>query len=351
MNAAHRRLVLCKREDWRIIRSDNVELVGDAITARRAEYSTAYVCLGAIDGGGRGFEWGRVSLETLLPSDTSIRVYAFCSDVLERVADDGEYLPAGSGDDFYLDLEGRYLWLKFVFTCSESSPVLRAVRLAVSGDHMADYLPGIYRDGARGGGFTRRFLSVFDSIVTDMERQIDALPSRFDIDGAEGEMLRYLAGWLCVDDADAAAADGELREYVRNLPEVYGSMYTVEGVKRSVTRLCGRTPLIIESADVDPNGPDCPDSGLYRRLYGENPYRFFILLPEDTFPDSEALELFTNRLGGMIPANTSFVTIPLALSVQLDRHSYLNINSMVSGYTPAVIDESRAINFDMTIGG
>jgi phage tail-like protein len=338
--------VLCKREDWRIIRSENIERDGDALRARRAAFSTAYACLGAIDGGERGFSWGRVSLEVELPKDTLIRAYAFASDDPSGDFSDEAYTPAGESEDFYLAAEGRYLWLKLIFICSEESPVLRAVRLWMFGDHMLDYLPEIYR----GGDFTKRFLSVFDSIIMDMERGIERLPVKFDFERAGGDMLRYLAGWLGADDEDAAD-DETRRAYMRELPGIYESMYTPRGVKRSVERLTGREPLLIESADVDPNSPDCPDSELYGRLYGENPHRFFILLPEDTFEDSKALEAFTRRMNRLIPANTSFSTVLLTQGARLDRHSYLNINTMVSDYVPAVIDGSRAMNFDTTIGG
>jgi phage tail-like protein len=347
MNAAHKRLVLCKREDWKLIRSENIELIGDAIATRRAEFSTGFACLGEIDAGERGFVWGRVSLDALLPPDTSIRTYAYASDARPDVADGIEYAPAGGSEDFYLDARGRYLWLKFVFTCSDVSPTLRAVRLVMAGDHMIDYLPEIYRVS---GDFTKRFLSIFDSMATDMEREIERLHARFDIDGAGGDMLRYLAGWLCAEDA-AEMGDDDLREYMRSLWEGYASMYTPDGVKRSVKRLCGREPLLIESADVDPNSRDCPDPELYRKLYGENPYRFFILLPDDTFGDGGALAAFTREMAKLVPANTSFSTVLLARGVQLDRHCYLSINSTVSGYAPAVIDVSRAMNFETTIGG
>jgi phage tail-like protein len=346
MSTAHGQLVLRRREDWRIIRSANIEHAGDALTIRRSASSAASVYLGAVDSGERGFVWGRVSLEAELPQDTLIRTCAFASDDALEDPEDEAYLPVGESEDFYLAAEGRYLWLKLVFIGSEHAPVLHAVRLWMYGDHMLDYLPEIYR----GNDFTKRFLSVFDSIAMDTEREIERMPERFDFERASGDMLRHLASWLSAEDEDFED-DASLREYMRSLSGVYESLYTAEGVRRSVRRLTGREPLIIESADVDPNSPDCPDSGLYRRLYGENPYRFFILLPEDTFENSRELAAFTRRMGKLIPANTSFSTVLLTPGARLDRHSYLNINTMVSDYTQAVIDESRAMNSDTTIGG
>jgi phage tail-like protein len=320
--------------------------MGDALTIRGSAAASASVYLGAVDSGERGFMWGRASIEAELPRDTLIRSYAVATDDASSPPDDEAYLSVGESEDFYLNVEGRYLWLKLVFIASERAPVLYAVRLWMYGDHMLDYLPEIYR----GDDFTKRFLSVFDSMAMDMEREIERMPERFDYKKASGDMLRYLASWLSAED-EAFEGDAALREYMSSLSGVYEGMYTVSGVRSSVSRLTGREPLIIESTDVDPNSPDCPDSGLYRRLYGENPYRFFILLPEDTFENSRALAAFTRRMDKLIPANTSFSTVLLTPGARLDSHSYLNINTMVSDYTQAVIDENRAMNSDTTIGG
>lgn len=60
---------------------------------------------------------------------------------------------------------------------------------------MVDYLPAIYQEE----DFTRRFLSIFDSVFTDMDRAIDRLPGQLDYEHAGGELLRYLAQWVCVE--------------------------------------------------------------------------------------------------------------------------------------------------------
>ena len=365
MNTIHKQRVFCKKEDWNISLAWNIVAEGDALTLTFDTKTKGVFCLKALDSGENGFAWSRVSLDYHLPADSLIRTYAYASDV-KNIGDNkdiDEFLAGlkgptaknelhkmfklvGSSDDFYLYMTGRYLWFMFEFISAGIHPVLKGLRVHMAGDHMIDYLPEIYR---KQNGFTKRFLSVFDSMYTDMEKAIFALPARFDFESTDPAMLRYLADWVCVDESDLD--DTTLIERIRNAAYEYESRYTVRGIKNSVQRLTGREPLIIESMDVDPNRPGCVNSSLYRKLYGENPYKFFILLAEDSFHDHSRMESFLKKMRQLIPANTDFELVLLKRCVQLDWHTYLGINSAVSDYSAVMIDESTTIHYDTMIGG
>ena len=233
---------------------------------------------------------------------------------------------------------------KLLTAAGAGSPVVHALRLWMGGDHMVDYLPAIYQEE----DFTRRFLSIFDSVFTDMDRAIDRLPGQLDYEHAGGELLRYLAQWVCVEGGDR---DELVRERIRTALSDYEDLYTVEGVRRSVRRLTGREPILIEHFQVSPNRPDCKDPELYRRLYGDDPYRFFVLLPEDAFSSQRERRQFQRDMEEVIPAGMTMQMIQLKPCVQLDWHTYLGINSQVGGYVPAAIDEQVTIHYDTTIGG
>ncbi len=366
MKTLHKQLVLNKREDWRIAMGQGVCAGGDSLTLCDGA-AHGFVCLKAVDAGENGFAWGRLSIGCHMPKDSLIRTWAYASDskAYGDAADldallggtrpqteeaaallGGLYRLSGDGEDFDLALSGRYLWLMFELIAPGRPPVIEAVRLHMPGDHMMDYMPAVYR---KNGDFTRRFLSVFDGVLMDMEREIYALPARFDYENADGGMLDSLARWVCVDPARQERETVVSR--IRTALSDYEEMYTVRGVTRSVERLCGRRPLIIESAQVDPNRPDCANSALYRRLYGENPYKFFVLLEEDAFKTREQMEEFIERMRGLIPAGTEFELVLLKRCVQLDWHTYLGVNAMVSDYVPVVIDENKTIHYDTMIGG
>ncbi len=337
---------------------------GDGWGLDRDLGSAGMYCMRAVDSGEKGFAWRRAVVEADLPPDTALRVYAYAADqrgwgawedldqgLRELEGDPAAAvreifgLPVSDGTDFLVQRTGRYLWLAFELTSAGAqAPSVRRLRLWMAGDHMVDYLPAIYQSQ----DFTRRFLSIFDSMYADMERAIDGMPGRIDYQRAQGEMLRYLAAWMCVDweeDPDL------LRQRIRSALADHESLYTVEGVRRSVRRLTGREPILVEHFQVSPNRPECRDPEVYRRLYGEDPYCFFVLLPEDTFASQRQRQEFQRQMEEVIPAGMTMRMIQLKQCVQLDWHTYLGINSTVGGYVPAAINEQVTIHNDTTIGG
>ena len=161
------------------------------------------------------------------------------------------------------------------------------------------------------------------------------------------------SGMFPIDDATGTYREDFLAQFDA-LPEAldeYETMYTVRGIQRSVERLTGKSPFIIEHFAVDPNDPSCKDPELYRKLYGDDPYRFFLLLPQDTFSEQRQMEDFLERLEELVPAETEPELVLLKPCVQLDWHTYLGVNSRIGDYVTAVIDETVTIHYDTTIGG
>lgn len=336
----------------------------DGLRLDRARAVSGCCCLPVVDGGENGFPWGRVVVEAELPPDTALRVYAYASDRREwgdwsdldqglRALEEQELVPvlrevfgppAAESGDFYVQKTGRYLWLMLELAAAgPASPSVRKVRIFMGGDHMVDYLPAIYQED----GFTRRFLSIFNSILLDMEREITTLPQRLDYESADLEMLSYLAQWVGIEEQDAET----LRDRIATVLPDYETMYTLGGIRRSVRRLTGREPYLIEHFNVSPNAQECRDPELYRRLYGDDPNRFFVLLREGDFPSRRAMEDFQRRMERLIPARVSMELILLKPCIQLDWHTYLGINSRIGGYVPAALDENTTIHYDTTIGG
>lgn len=366
MSATQTYLTICRGEQWR--RFWRTECEGDTLVLVPGSVWGA-ACLGPFDGGESGFQWSRVRLEAEIPRDAGVRVYARASDdrnwpELEENWNEGTLgnprAPLGldgapplealfgepvSGADVWLRCAGRYLWLVVELASGgEAGPRVEALSIRFSGDHLADYLPAVYREQ----DFTYRFLSIFNSMFQDMERQIDTLPGRLDPELADGDTLDFLARWLCLD----AGTDPELlRDMLPHALDFFETMYTAEGVRRTAWLLSGRKPEIIEYFRVDPNDPSCRNPALYRRLYGENPYRFFLLFPYDTFSTQRDMERFLDRMRDRVPAGTDFELVLLKPCVQLDWHTYLGINSQISGFVPAAIDETMTIHYDTTIGG
>lgn len=367
MKKKQQRLVWCLREQWLNALRCGIELKEDALVLDAEQYGAGIVCLPAADSGETGYEWGRVTLECTLPQGSSLQVYAFAGDSREGFwpglqaawqKAGGDYgrsqhevsaafgRPLGSGTDLLVEQKGRYLWLAVeLFSGSEENVNLNKVVFWMGGDRMTDYLPAIYR----GDPTTERFLAIFNSMMQDMEQRIDDFPALLDYENNSEELLRYLAGWLWLDGKNADTA--RLRQWISTAMEDARTLYTPQGICRTVERLTGRRPILVEYAQVDPNAPECSDRETCRRLFGEDPYRFFILLDEDTFQTRAETERFMEQMQEYIPAHMELQLVLLRKNIRLGGHSYLGINSVVSGYVPVAIDESTTIHFDTIIGG
>ncbi|MBQ9348605.1 MAG: hypothetical protein IJT94_14930 [Oscillibacter sp.] len=368
MSAAQEYRTICRAEEWQRGRFWRTECEEDALVLSPGSIWGA-ACLGPIDGTEKGFAWNRVKLAAQLPRDAGVRVYARASDDRNwseldenwsegtlgnpRAPLDTDGVPplealfgeAVAGTDVLLRVTGQYLWLAVELASGgETGPRIDAVSIRFSGDHLIDYLPSIYQEQ----DFTYRWLSIYNSLFQDLEQEIDSLPGRLDVDSADAELLSFLGRCVCLDEG---MPQGLLREMIPHALEFYESMYTAEGIRRSAWLLSGQRPELIEYFDVDPNLPSCQNPALYRRLYGENPYRFFLLFPYDTFSSQRDMERFLSRMRDRIPAETDLELILLKPCVQLDWHTYLGLNSRIGSFVPAAIDETQTIHYDTTIGG
>ncbi len=349
---------LCCSEQWSGGIFWSVEPQDDRLRLRADAFvGTAF--LPPLDSGEDGFRWGRIKLDAEIPDESAVKVYARASDDSEwkewSLLAEREQMPGAaqelfgdpdaSGDDLWLRERGRYIWLAVELVGGGAKkPCVNAIRLLIGGDHMTDYLPAIYQQQ----DFTYRYLSIFTAMEQDLEEKIEKVERQLDPMNASGEMLRYLALWLC---ADRGEGDRELRNRLPGVLEEYETMYTPRGIARSARRLSGELPWIIEHFSVDPNDPSCKNPELYRRLYGDDPYRFFLLLPQGAFTEQRQMEDFIEQMEELIPAETEMELILLKPCVQLDWHTYLGLNSRIGNYVPAVIDESVTIHYDTTIGG
>lgn len=365
-------ITLNSAQDWQrglmlglTVEDDHLVMSDSASISRGLFYSAA------MDSGELDFEWDRLIVQAQIPADTLFKISAFASNfqtfedevsldaylkspyispVVKASRLNGLYTENHSGTgDLLLQCRGRYLWLKFeLLATGTKKPQIDSVRLQFTGDHMADYLPAIYRKGGK-DSFTRRFLSIFNSMVLDMESEIYSVANRFDYERVDGEMLRYVASWVCVETE--ALDDGAIRIAIAQAVDAYRFAQTPDGIKRLIKRWTGQDAILLEHFSVEEVIHRGKDKELYARLYGKDSYKFFVFLDERAFKSRREADNFLERLRKTLPAHVEVELILLNNCIYLDYHTYLGINSAIGSYTPLIIDESTAIHYDTIIGG
>lgn len=364
MGKSQKKLYFCKKEDWICCAGKGFIPVGDKLVHDLDKSRSAFLILPVIDSGQYGFIWERLKIEGYFPDDSVVSVYAkaWNAEGLEKFSDNEDMngsdekirkdfnlflgSPISRSTDSILNLEGEKLLIALEISAGgEEAPEVNEIAVTVESDHMTDYLPAIYRKD----DFTRRFLSIFNSMFLDMEKRIGDIPEIFDINSKRTEVIKLLSYWLAIPGM--SIDEGKMGELIKTAFFDHEDKYTKKGLMRSIKLLTGKDSIIIEHFEVNPHSGECSDPQVFERLYGDDPYTFFVLLPEDTFKNTDEKESFIRDMKHFIPAGRRMELILLKQGIQLDWHSYLGVNSMVGDYTSVKIDENSSLQFDTIIGG
>lgn len=374
MNRSRLYITLNRPSEWQRCLLSGMTISGGSVTSDSG-ISGCTMVTGSQDSTEHGFLWRSLEISADYGENTVTRVSAYAADstivsaggrtfeldsfLRDDTVPAGERLNLLDGlftplftncTDGLADLRGRYIWVRIDIVILDEHPVsIDKIKLLLKSESMMDHLPEAYRAEDGENGFMTRFMSIFDSIFFDMDQRIAKARSSLDYRTARGEMLRYLAGWV-TDETSAYLSDEQLREKIRHAVSEYRMTGTRRGLSEWISREYGVTPNIIEYFSVRKLAAEGGDREVYQRPFGSDPYKFYILLPEKTFADTREANLFTERLKNRIPAYTEAEVVVLKRNVVLEQHTYLGVNSVLSGYVCAEAD-AGSITGDIILGG
>ncbi|MBU0552915.1 PASTA domain-containing protein [Myxococcota bacterium] len=121
------------------------------------------------------------------------------------------------------------------------------IELVVSRRSLSHHLPQIYqKQGAMGGDFLGRFLTVFDHLYATLEHKLDRLHLYFDPLQAPAPFLDWLAGWVALS-LDQDWPESKKRKLIKEAISMYGLRGTVRGLKIFLHIFTGVEPKIMEN--------------------------------------------------------------------------------------------------------
>lgn len=374
MNRSRLYITLNRPSEWQRCLLDGMEISGSGIVTSDGRNSCTMIT-GSADSTEHGFLWRSLEIAAQTGENTVVRVSAYAADStvincdgipreLDSLLMDGsvpadERLKLTEGlftplytncSDGPVGLHGRYIWIRLDILMLDRQPVrLSSIKLLLKSESMMEYLPEVYRSSDGENGFMTRFMSIFDSIFFDMDERIEEARSSLDYRAARGEMLRYLADWIMTEDS-AYLDEESLRRRISRTVQDYRMSGTRQGLSDWIEQEYGVKPNIIEYFNVRKLATGGKDREAYQRLFGNDPYKFFILLPEKTFADTHEANIFTAKLRNRIPAYTEAEVVILKRNVILENHTYLGVNSVIGGYSCAESD-TGSIAGDIILGG
>lgn len=334
-----------------------------------------YVSL-ALDSTDAGTIWHKVSSERTLPGNTQVQISFFASDdkklkIGDKYQDFDKFLiatakldvttevgrtekqvsladlneldwsrPVVKSSEALIAAEGRYIWARIdLIGTEQSSPSVHSLRVDYPRISYLRYLPAVYQEDERSRDFLERFLSLFEMFFAGIETQVDHISRYFDPDSnsAKGEFLRWLSTWLAIS-VDNNWDDAKLRRLVKRASQIYKYRGTRAAIEEMIEIFTGDVPLIVEHNQTSCAAwfnqklkPEFAEvKALYERLYGTNPFCFCVLLKPFQVKTEEQRRAVLRILDLEKPAHTCAGLLTLQPWVQLDTHTYLEINTYLS---------------------
>lgn len=369
-------ITLNRASEWRRGLLNALKISGNSIVPGNGDSTSAVFISGSIDSSEHNFYWKSLMIEAALSENMIIRVSAYSSNTTlteidgisveidsylrsEAVSTEKKlrqleplFKPIYSGrTDGPVNLRGRYIWIKLDFVMLDKREMrLDKIKLLLKSESMMEYLPEVYRATDGENGFLTRFLSIFDNIFFDMDDKIGALSDSLDYRIAEGELLKYLAEWVNIEDATYLPNE-VLRQRISTAVSENSMTGTKDGLVSWIYREYGVKPNIIEHYNVKRMVREGKDRDVYQRLFGDDPHKFFVLMPENVFANTHDANVFMGKLKKRIPVNTDVEVVTLQRSVILEHHTYLEVNSVLGGYSEARVDSAIKISYNLILGG
>ncbi|MFD0676893.1 MULTISPECIES: phage tail protein [unclassified Paenibacillus] len=320
-------------------------------------------------------EWHRFQLEAVIPEETQVRISYFASDRKELMVD-GEFVDlsryltnsditlkdklrstrdlwsepiVNPRDALLMNAQGRYLWFKLEIMGSErQSPLLHKLRVYFPRQSLISYLPPIYQEMQDESRFLDRFLSMFGTFFQDMEEKIDRISKYFDPDAVHGHYLEWLGTWLAVSE-DESWGEGKLRQLIKQAPELYKLRGTRQGLSRMLQIYTGSEPYIIEYFQMKQMQERSELRELLSRLYGDNPYVFCVMLPQECVQTDKQRLIVESIINDQKPAFTEGKLTLLQPWMYIDMHTYMGINTFLSEPTLLTLDQGSSMPYNTVL--
>jgi phage tail-like protein len=203
-----------------------------------------------VDSGLPRCRWHRVSVDADVPVGTAVRLSVAVTETIGAPTEPGDWQDAPpSVTDFLVEQPpGRYLYLRLCLSGDgTATPLVRRIRLDFPRSTSADLLPAAFRQDPAADDFTERFLSLFDSSLSGIDRVITRYPALLDVHGVPDEALSWLGGLLGLG-FEAGWSPATRRVLLAAAPELYRRRGTPWAIQEAVRIVFGMAPVVEELA-------------------------------------------------------------------------------------------------------
>lgn len=241
--------------------------------------------------------------------------------------------------------KGRFLWFKLEFYCFHGiPPCVKEMEIEYPFESIMEYLPAFYRENKHNHDFLSRFLGIYQSLIYDLQDQIETVSSYFDPDYVEDKFLLWLSEWVSAD-IPVSWKKEKIQKFIKISFSLYKEKGTKKGLERLIEFYTGKKPIIIEAWEIKEQSDPSVYCESYQPLYKDDIYSFFVLIEETCIHTLEDFEMVKQLVEKYKPAYTNAIVILLKQCIVLGQYSYLGINTRFSEDLELKIGNNAALPF------
>ena len=193
----------------------------------------------ALDGGHEAAEWSRVVVDADVPAGTSVSV---------SVASPGSEWETLSGLDALIQRlrPGPAIKLRIELAGDGfATPTVRSVRVDIDARSALHDLPALYSEDPKSAEFNKRFLSIFESGIAELDDAVTAASVLFDAGEVRDELLPLVASAIGFV-LDPTWDGDQQRRFLQRAPALTPTRGTISALKAAVETVYGIEALVIE---------------------------------------------------------------------------------------------------------
>lgn len=321
-------------------------------------------------------KWHKIMMDADIPTDTQITVCYYAFDNLDIKYRDKVYnieefvkstvLTFEEKEEFFREVwvdklinckeglfhnaNGRYMILRIKLSGRENcNPIINKIKIYYNRNSYIKYLPEIYQSDKDEDDFLERYLSLFESFYIDIEEKIEYISNNFDIDKANIEFLMWISRWMGLDEYSYWQED-KLRKLLKRAAFLCKKKGTKKAIEEILEIYLDTKVILVENFEIEDMKKENDElKDVLDNLYGNNPYGFVVLINNIGRLTSEQMSMVNRILKNESPAYCEFNVVVLKDWIFLDEHSYLGVNSIISGYKPLKLDGNAVLPYNAVL--
>jgi phage tail-like protein len=312
--------------------------------------------LGPLDGGREGNPWDRLQLALDVPDRTAVRLHVAVDDLEDpdlRSPDEPgaeaawESARANASEWLIQNNRGRFLHLALELEGTrDRTPVVERIVVYARRETSLRYLPAVYQDDVAGRHVLDRLLALTDTVLAEVETEIEDFWLHLDPESAPAGTLPWLASWFDFR-FHASWDEATRRRILAHVIEIWAWRGTARGLEQLLMLQDGgdgSLPRVVEgiAAESDPRL-----QAWFGDIAGAREDAVLVVMPPGSLDRPEARQAILDLVSAYLPAQVRFALRAVTPGVRLDSvdrsGSVIGIDSLLGSPRPWVLPAADAL--------